>query len=368
MNDELQQALKNFSEEQFVEAVTEKFYGMSDLARKIYIALKAGKNIILWGKGGFGKTSLMKEIATILSLDISVVVGYEDMDVESLLGIPDMKKLIEESEYEIAFEKTKFNKKALMVLEEFLDVNPKTAIALKDIITEKGFRQGSVFVPSNSLAYIICSNKSPEDVSIDYSTSAFYQERFPIRLEVKWNNYDYFAYVGLIQKVVSKDGYEEHKEAYDVLAELCSATTNSRQTVSPRLVIDAIDILKTNNFDVFALDVLEGLDTSTISSVMAHCKQRNETTRITALSHNLHDLINSMLSEHTEQDISRNISKLNYIKKRLQSLEIVHEENIEIASKLLDSCERTQIALWKTFDKVSKTAKETIDKIFNDHA
>jgi hypothetical protein len=88
---------------------------------------------------------------------LTVVVGYKDMPVDALLGIPDMSKLLNESKYEVNFKESPFYKPGILI--EFTDILPSTA-ALKDILTEKGFHTKSGKVESLISCMIIAANKS----------------------------------------------------------------------------------------------------------------------------------------------------------------------------------------------------------------
>jgi hypothetical protein len=59
---------------------------------------------------------------------LTVVVGYKDMPVDALLGIPDMSKLLNESKYEVNFKESPFYKPGILG-EEFTDILPSTAAA-----------------------------------------------------------------------------------------------------------------------------------------------------------------------------------------------------------------------------------------------
>lgn len=171
--------------EEVLQALSKEFYNADVVIRFLYDTLSVGGNSILYGPGGFGKTEIVKRFLQFYDIPVVTKVGHSAMDVEALLGIPNIKKLIKESEYEIVFEKSIFNNKAILVLEEFLDVKPTVASALKDIITEGGYREGDTVIESMIGPIIICSNKSPNEVSIDASTSAFYKERFPFNMLVE---------------------------------------------------------------------------------------------------------------------------------------------------------------------------------------
>jgi hypothetical protein len=342
----------------------EEFYQMEDVVASIYTSIVSGKNLILYGLGGFGKTQIVKRFLQIASIPQATIVGYEDMDVEALLGIPNMKMLMEESKYQISFETTAFMTKGVMVLEEFLDVNPKTAIALKDIITEGGYRQGDSFIKSNISSFIVCTNKSPDEMNIDNSTTAFYHERFPIKKYVGWKHYNYDRYSDFIKLIVGKTEYQKNEESYQILAELSSRTSATSRPVSPRIVIDAIDIMKHNEYDVESLIYLDGINTDILPQVREVCRVRDESHRIRNIESNISQVVSKMLSDHSIEDTTINISKLSYIKKKLLEYPVISEKGVEVINQLKDMCERSQTALWTYFDSVSKIDKKKIDELF----
>lgn len=347
--------------------VGEKFFDMDDIVESIFIAIVSGKNLILWGPGGFGKSEVVVKFLEQASITYSSIIGYEDMDVEGLLGLPNMTKLLEESTYEIAFEKTSFNNPGILILEEFLDVNPKTAIALKDILTSEGYRQGNKFVPSLISSVIICSNRSPYEVSIDTSTTAFYKERFPIVVNVKWNDHSSIRYEAFIKKVVGKD-YNKNKLIWEVLAELAYRTTKRDEPVSPRIVKDAIHILQFNEYNLKTLILVDGLDTSSLNEIISSCNSRNENSRLLKIAERISSYLEEILNESTPSSrfIIDSIGNVNYIKDRLNSMVLIDEGSVAILSTVKVKCEQISEALWSkiTIDNIPET-QESIDNLFS---
>jgi hypothetical protein len=49
---------------------------------------------------------LIKFVLDFYKIPYTVVVGYKDMPVDALLGIPDMSKLLNESKYEVNFKES----------------------------------------------------------------------------------------------------------------------------------------------------------------------------------------------------------------------------------------------------------------------
>jgi hypothetical protein len=72
---------------------------------------------------------LIKFVLDFYKIPYTVVVGYKDMPVDALLGIPDMSKLLNESKYEVNFKESPFYKPGILIGEEFTDILPSTAAA-----------------------------------------------------------------------------------------------------------------------------------------------------------------------------------------------------------------------------------------------
>jgi hypothetical protein len=159
------------------------------------------------------------------------------------------------------------------LLEEFFDADPSTAAALKDILTEKGFREGSNKKESLISSVIICGNKTPEDVSVDDSTKAFYQERFPYRCKMIWETFYEKNYTAFFS-IYYKKTFTENRDELLLVAKLC-ATTDKR--ISPRIAAEAADTAI--DIGVEFLDTLPDLDVSLIEE-MKHQVQE-ESIRLT---------------------------------------------------------------------------------------
>ncbi len=264
----LTEVLKNFKKE---------FYNASQVIEFLYVSVTSGSNGILHGPGGFGKSKITEAFFKYFNIPVNVIVGYHDMDVEGLLGLPDMKKLMEESEYITAFEKSVFNKPGILILEEFMDVRPSTAAALKDILTEGGLRQGGKLVPSFAGQTFICSNKDPEEMSVDLSTAAFYKERFPCSLFVAWEKYEALDYAGLLKVLYPRD-YPKYNDAYNVLGKLCAKSCSDKNIISPRIVIAARNVMI--NTGISGLKFINELDTSILDEVQYELIQITKKNRL----------------------------------------------------------------------------------------
>lgn len=343
--------------------VGKKFYKMDYVIEALYIAFTTGKNIILYGPGGYGKSQIVKEFIKVASIPSSTIVGYEDMEVEALLGLPNMKKLTEDSEYEIAFEKSKFMNPGVLILEEFMDVRPATAAALKDILSEKGYRRGAEFIPSAVESVVICTNKAPEEVSSNLSLGALYKERFPIAVKVVWEEHDYNAYAGFIKHHI---GLKTFKDSYYILAELCARTSANEANISPRKVIDALDILKQHD-DIKLLKLIPDIDTTTIEEVerTQHLRKEKVLVESTCAKIEMHLSSLRVRESSTVSYIINSIAELSYISEKLQTISVDYPDNVEIILKTLNNCNSMKEALSNKIDaSVHDISKAELDKMF----
>lgn len=183
---------------ELLEAVNKKFIFQEKATKAIYTGLSMNMNVFLSGPGGYGKTTLTKWVLEYYKIPYHTVIGYKDMPVDALLGIPNMKKLINDSEYDLNFGKSIFSKPGVLLFEEASDVLPATAAALKDVLTERGFRNKNGKVESLIASVIITANKGAKEIVDDESKKALYEERFPISAVVSWDSYNYKNYSALL--------------------------------------------------------------------------------------------------------------------------------------------------------------------------
>jgi len=117
--------------EELLAYVNESFIYQEAATRAIYLGLSSSMNVFLSGESGYGKSELIKCILEFYKIEYNTIVGYKDMPVDALLGIPDMKKLLEDSEYVLKFSKSSFGEAKILIGEEFTDISAACAAALR---------------------------------------------------------------------------------------------------------------------------------------------------------------------------------------------------------------------------------------------
>lgn len=235
--------------------VNNSFVYHENTVRAVYTGLSMNMNVFLSGPGGYGKSTIVKHILNIYKIPYHTVIGYKDMPIDALLGIPNMDKLLKDSEYEIDFSKSIFCTPGILIGEEFTDLAPHTATALKDILTERGFRDKRGKTESLISCMIICANKSAIEVSDDVSKLAFYEERFPIIAEITWKSFAAKNYFALLKKHFS-DADDGLLYFMSKLFEHNHTTYNN--TISPRLAINITSVYLSQGIDYisnFSLNV-----------------------------------------------------------------------------------------------------------------
>ena len=320
--------------------IAKEFYNVDSVVEFLYNSILAGGNGILYGPGGFGKSEITKAFFKFYDISPLVMVGNSGTDIEALLGIPDIKKLTEESIYEIAFEKSIFGKAGVLILEEFLDVKPTVAAALKDIITEGGYRRGDEFIPSKVGLIFICSNKSPDEVVIDFSTAAFYKERFPYSKYIIWSDYSSHSYLELF-KLKYSDIFEQEEKSFKLLAELCSGSCNPSIIISPRIAFSTVNLFMLNK-DVHALEMISSIDTTKLNEIETKLRLEYQYKHLNSKFVTLTQLVSSLKFDNVQQ-IASFLAFTDKFKKSISTSKLEGDDLLKTIASFITACSLKQI-------------------------
>lgn len=220
------------------------------------LAVDTETNIILYGPGGYGKSKFVKHFLKEKGLSCSYVVGSKDLELEQLIGIPDMSQILNDSKHEIAFKNSPFMGADVLLLEEFLDVPDHIAAALKDVISAGGLRTRDKLIKSDIKHIIICTNRSPEEVPKTDSNKAFFIDRFPIHYKVDWEIKSAKKYYDLLKTNTNLTDRES-----TVLSRICEEAK-----VSPRLVLRAAKMYK-HTGTISSVKVINGFRDIDVESI-----------------------------------------------------------------------------------------------------
>lgn len=325
---------------------------MDSAKRKLDLAVRSKTNMILYGPGGFGKSELITSYLESKKISYNIVGGFQNMPVDALMGIPDIDKFMNKSEFKIAFEKSPFVGAKVLILEEFMDVLPETAAAFKDILSAGGYRYKNKLYKSDIELVLIATNKSPEEIEDNDSIKAFYNERFPIHFKVDWEYRSADKYYNLFKaKLTGKLEEEELK----VLSFICE-----QANPSPRIALKVakVYLLDKNIEDITNINGFEHLSVKDLQFEI------DSKIQITKLNTNIKKLLK--LTESNRD----NYSVLLYLKEEVDKLSssstIGNKYNASLFT-LQNSINLKIINIENTFKKdIDKDLKNKIDEISGD--
>jgi MoxR-like ATPase len=231
--------LKEYAQtDKIYETLKKKFINTSGVSEVLKNAISNNMNVILFGKGGFGKSEMCGELFGCNELKNRVFIKSlsEATTEEDLFGGINIKKMTESGVIEYNCENS-FANKEIVIFEEIFDANPRVLAALKDAITSKEIRNGNQRFPMKTKIIIGLTNKTYDEVIQDDSTEALTQ-RFPVayKLEYKMTKLDV---AGLILN--RYNNYDGNKLAAIV------DTIGEMKELTPRKVLELAKYLKDLN-------------------------------------------------------------------------------------------------------------------------
>ena len=227
------------------EALSESFIKSGELARVISLAVEAGKNVLLWGPGGHGKSEMVSLALSQLTDEDNIFVQSfgEGMDEATLWGGLDFRALDAEKVLRY-FPENSFLAKPYAVFEEIFDAPAQVLLALKDTLTAKKLRKGSQTFAMNTKVIIAITNKDPEEISDMGPAAAALIERFPLQLKVEWPSYEAADYLELFQKVGPRIPGADLNGTTGILAEVFAKAASEDTPISPRTAVHALGLVK----------------------------------------------------------------------------------------------------------------------------
>jgi len=259
----LYQQIKNILDANFVFA--------DEVARVIALAIYGQKNVIIFGPGGHAKSAMIDEIVRGLNLieDCFVQFFGEGMDESRLFGGLDFRKLEEEKILEYFPERSFLNRK-IAVFEELFDAPASVLLALKDTLTAKEMRNGSQRFPMLTETIIVLTNHEPHEISELGPAAHALVERFPLRLDLRWDDYSAANYLAMFEKVSHRNQGPVMNGFKAILAEILAKANEGGNFVSPRTAVHALEVCQTaaalkgasevNEEDLIDLKFVPGLE------------------------------------------------------------------------------------------------------------
>lgn len=203
------------------------------------IGLKTGKNIVLYGPGGHGKSELTMEFFYEKGIRPYVITMGTGMTTDRLFGGLDIAQLQEGGSGKIEYlVENSFMNHEFVVFEELFDAPDFILEQLKDILSSGEFRNGTQTFKIKT-QFIVCNtNKTREEFSKNDSLKAL-MERFPLEHNVVWANYTDISYNTLLEKRFGVGRIDP------IIPFLLQEYVKNGITISPRIALDCYEIYET---------------------------------------------------------------------------------------------------------------------------
>jgi MoxR-like ATPase len=215
------------------------FVFMEETVKVLNVAMATSENLILFGKGGYGKSEVSIEYLKANKIQPYVMTMGTGTTTEKLFGGFDINTFNQTGKMEYLVENSFMNHE-YVIFEELFDAPDFILEQLKDILSSGVFRNGSQYFPIKTQLIICCTNKTREEFAKNNSLKAL-MERFPLEFEVKWNSHTKEDYSKLLLKKLGS--------ADPLLTHILEAYGKANQPISPRIAITAAEVLTACGLD-----------------------------------------------------------------------------------------------------------------------
>lgn len=323
--------------------VGEKFIFCEDMVDILFAGVESGKNVILWGRGGHGKSEVTELVLkhlhekNILKEEPFVQAFGDGLTEEKLFGGMNIKKYKEEGVIEYLPENSFMNFE-VVVFEEIFDAPSSVLLSLKDIMTSGKFRQGTEVFDVKTKLIIGLTNKSKKEFSEKDESLKALAERFPLTLNVEWKHYKKTNFIKLFKTVLGQDKYNANKSKLSELANIIDMNNASGNTfVSPRTAVAAAELFLMGK----KLEYISEID----PDILAKYNQTQTEEKFTSLHTDLLQKLETYIDDHELDTIDQD-------EDFLQELSALEEE---IGEDPIDLSFLEPSSLKKKEEKLNKT-------------
>lgn len=174
------------------EALGKQFFHAEKLIDAVLVSLVASKshplrqNLICWGKGGFGKSEIVRAI--LIELDLPFVVfDFDKATTEEVVkGGYNLKHWHDQGELIHNLEKSLFAF-PIVIIEEGLSAQAPALTSMRNPLSSRMLNENGKEIPVVTELIIMCTNDDPSDYLDDPGMNALLQ-RFPNTIEVDWKH------------------------------------------------------------------------------------------------------------------------------------------------------------------------------------
>jgi hypothetical protein len=252
-----------------------KFVFTDPIADIIASAIYSKQNVILYGPGGHGKSEMVEAVLEGLGLwnrnnpvnSSTLVQSFgEGLTEDALWGGIDFRKLNSATDPEMWFNvENSFLKYPVAVFEELFDAPAFCLLPLKHTLQAGFLAKNGKSYPMQTELIIACTNRNPDEIAEMGETYRALLERFVLRQEVAWPQYNANSYHQLLCKH-PKANQNMSQDNRVALARLLEECFNNGDFISPRTAMKCVDIIY-GAARSRGSDFIEPVDFSSLSNV-----------------------------------------------------------------------------------------------------
>lgn len=235
-------------QEEIQRKVNDKFIKSEEVVDVLIAAVETGRNALLWGLGGHGKSEItelvMDELLAmgVISSKPYVMAFGDGLSDDKLYGGMNILKYREEGKVEYIPENSFMNHE-IVIFEEIFDAPAPVLLGLKDIMTSGQFRNGNQVFKSKTKVIIGLTNKSKKEFAEEDDSLKALAERFALTHRVEWSSYTRNDFISLFKKVYGDTFFKKHQNKLTTLSSIIEMNNAEGTTfVSPRTAVAAADL------------------------------------------------------------------------------------------------------------------------------
>jgi MoxR-like ATPase len=210
------------------------FVFMEKTAQVLEIGFATQKNIVLYGPGGHGKSEMTMAFFEEKGISPYVITMGTGMTTDRMFGGLDIPTFNATGKIEYLVENSFMNHE-FVVFEEMFDAPDFILEQLKDILSSGTFRNGTQIFDIKTKFIVCCTNRTRDEFSKNMSLKAL-MERFPLELNVIWDNYTDISYNKLLEERFGAGNVDP------VVPFMLQEYAKNGITISPRVAITAYGV------------------------------------------------------------------------------------------------------------------------------
>ena len=214
----------------------DSFVFMDKTAKVLEIGFETGKNIILHGPGGYGKSEITEAFFAEKGIQPYVITMGTGMTTDRMFGGLDIPTFNNTGKIEYLIENSFMNHE-YVVFEEMFDAPDFILEQLKDILSSGIFSNGTQAFLIKTKFIVCCTNRTRDEFSKNMSLKAL-MERFPLELNVIWDNHTDISYNKLLEERFGKGNVDP------VIPFILQEYAKNSIVISPRVAITAYSVFE----------------------------------------------------------------------------------------------------------------------------